>query len=236
MTARRVTGAFLALIGAVGVAGTAYLEWLRNQNADDMAFSRLFESDAMALEDMASSYWESIALPLGIVAILGVIGAVARSRIVLWLAFLVGLATAALFAVNTYGAADNAGLDVGLSDFKIGFWLCLVALALLLAGILIMGGRPRLEAEDQEAISVTQGGTAAMATEPPAGPMTSDLPRRPMATEPPPEPTPEPGPAPTPTPEPGPLPEPEPEPEPSTPWPDEPITPPPPEDEPPRPA
>lgn len=141
MTGRRIAGAFLALIGALGVAGTAYLEWLDNTNADDMQFGRLFSNDPTALQDMTSSYWESIALPLGIVAVLGVIGAVARSRLVLGLAFLVGLATLVLFVVQTYGAADNASLDPSVSDFRVGVWLCLVALVVLLIGIITMGGR-----------------------------------------------------------------------------------------------
>lgn len=158
--ARRTGGALLALIGALGVAGSAYLEWLKNSqgsnpSADEMAFTRLFDSDASAMMEMApagwdGSYWESIALPLGIVAALGVIGAVLRSRIVLWLAFLVGLATAVLFVVFTFTAADNAQLDPGVSDLLIGFWLCVAALVVLLIGIFTMGGRSADEGPSDE--------------------------------------------------------------------------------------
>lgn len=127
-----------------------------------MAFSRLFDGDASAMAEMTpepgmwdGSYWESIALPLGIVAALGVIGAVLRSRFVLWLAFLVGLATLALFVIFTFMAADEAGLDPGVSDLLVGFWLAVAGLVVLAIGIFTMGGRSAAEAPPQEAASAS---------------------------------------------------------------------------------
>jgi uncharacterized membrane protein YhaH (DUF805 family) len=100
------------------------------------------------LTEAASSYWTSVAVPLAVVTLLAVIGAVLRSRIMLGAAWLVGMATVVLWLVMRR-LVDMT--DLGLGDLESGFWVALLGLAVMLIGITGMGPRPaREEAEDEE--------------------------------------------------------------------------------------
>ncbi|HEX6328292.1 MAG TPA: hypothetical protein VFZ72_17125 [Jiangellaceae bacterium] len=249
MTARRVAGAFLALLGAVGVTASAYLNWFGDRTPEAVPLDRLFQS---GVTEQASSYWTSVALPLALVTVVAVVGVILRSRIVLVVAWLIGAATLVLFVVQQ--ANDTAGFAIG--DLQTGVWVALAGLLVMLLGVLSMGGRAhpepewaepretvgareraatiddRVPATDAPATAADPSASAAAATPPRASAASSTMaasaPPEP-APEPgiPPEPAPEPGtpPDPTPFPQPGPTPEPAPhpapgpEPEPPTPGP-----------------
>ena len=248
MAARRVAGAFLALLGAVGVTASAYLNWFGDQTPETAPLDRLFQS---GVTEQASSYWTSVALPLALVTVVTVVGVVLRSRLVLLVAWLIGAATLVLFVVQQ--ANDTAGFAIG--DLQTGVWVALAGLLVMLLGVLSMGERAEPEAEEVEpretvgarerAVTTDERATATYAPatttdapasaaaadsspaeptyEPTAGDPPDDYgaaePRSASTVEPPPEPTPEPGAPPAPGPEPEP-PAPGPEPHPPTPGPE----------------
>jgi hypothetical protein len=143
MTARRIGGAVLALAGAVVVTLSAYLDWLPSRAPQDMPLDQLVET---TLVGEASSYWTSIAVPLAAVTVLAALGAILQSRAVLWLAWLVGLAAAALWLIMR-AADDTNAFSIG--DLESGFWVCLIGLLVMLLGISSMGAKPVETAEEQ---------------------------------------------------------------------------------------
>lgn len=159
MSGRRATGAFLALIGALAVGASAYLDWLEAHKPTEMPYDRLWNNDADALLEVTSDYWDSIAVPLVAATALGVFGAVLRSRLILVLAFLIGLATAALFLVFTGWASGDAGTDMDAGDFKVGYWVCIGGLVVLLLGLASMGRRRKAPVEDPVRTSESTPGT-----------------------------------------------------------------------------
>lgn len=135
MTARWISGAILALVGAVGVTASAYLDWAADRTPQDMPLDRLFQT---SVSEPPSSYWTSVAVPLAIVTVLGVLGLILRSRVMLTVAWLVGLATLVLWVVMNL--ADDS-VDFAIGDLGTGFWVCLAGLAVMLVGIASMGSR-----------------------------------------------------------------------------------------------
>lgn len=228
MTAQRVAGAFLALLGAVGVTASAYLSWFSDRTPESAPIDRLFES---GVTEQASSYWTSVALPLAVVTFVAAIGVLLRSRVVLAVGWLIGLATLVLFVVQEL----NDAADFAIGDLQAGAWVAIAGLIIMLVGVVSMGGRPAPEFEVPEPVSVgnrrAAGGSTAdtpIMGAAPAGPATGSVPvapppaPEPLATDSPtPEPTPSPSPdpmpspGPTPTPEPGPTPAPAPGPPPA---------------------
>jgi hypothetical protein len=138
----------LAVIGAVGVTASAYLNWLDDRapwsEPTNMPLESVFGTE---LTETASSYWTSLAAPLAAVTLLAVLAAILRSRIVLVLGWLVGLATAIAWVVMRL--ADDT-TDVGVGDLRSGFWVALLGLAVMLIGIMSMGPRPVTVAKDDE--------------------------------------------------------------------------------------
>lgn len=150
MTTRRIAGATIAVIGAIGVTASAYLNWIDERapwsEPQDMPISSLFET---SLAETSSSYWTSVAIPLAVVTLLAVLAAIVRSRIVLVVAFVVGLATAAVWTLMRL--LDDT-TDFAFDDLESGFWVCLLGLAVMLIGIISMGNkRPRPAAAEPEA-------------------------------------------------------------------------------------
>ncbi len=223
MTGRRVAGAFLALLGAVGVTASAYLNWFADRTPQTVPIDRLFQS---GVTGEASSYWTSVALPLALVTLVAVVGVILRSRLVLAVAWLIGAATLVLFVVQQ--ANDSADFSVG--DLQTGAWIAIAGLLVMLLGVASMGARPTPEPMEAEpvdaeprrdrAVDERMSAGAPAAAAPAAGsggigptPGPTPQPGPPPA----PGPTPQPGPppAPGPAPEPGPAPTPEPGPEPA---------------------
>lgn len=145
MTRQRAGGAVLAAIGAIGVTASAYLYWFDDREATDIPVERLVQTD---VSGTASSYWTSVAIALAVVAVLGVVGAILQSRLVLVIGWLVGVATLALFVVMQ--AVDNANDDLGFTanHVQAGAWACAVALIVMLIGIVSMGPRDRTVATE----------------------------------------------------------------------------------------
>ena len=148
MTRQRAGGAVLAAIGAIGVTASAYLYWFDGREATDIPVERLIQTD---VSGTASSYWTSVAIALAAVAVLGVVGAILQSRLLLVIGWLVGVATLALFVVMQ--AVDNADDDLGFTanHLQAGAWACAVALIVMLIGIVIMGPRDRSVSTDAPA-------------------------------------------------------------------------------------
>jgi hypothetical protein len=111
----------------------------------EMPLERLFQTE---VSGTASSYWTSVAAPLALVGVVGVIGALMRSRLVLTVAGLIGIATLALWIVMQ--ALDMSPEDLEPSDYQSGVWVCVAGLVVLFIGVLSMGGRVREEDLDRE--------------------------------------------------------------------------------------
>lgn len=138
ITRQRIGGAVVAALGAVGATASAYLDWFGGQAADDIPLERLFQTE---VSDQASSYWNSVALPLAVVSLLGVVGAILLSRFVLSLGWLIGVAALVLWIVMQ---AIDDGADFSVGDLEAGVWVCAASLLVMIAGIVAMGN-PRPE-------------------------------------------------------------------------------------------
>lgn len=151
MNARRIVGAIIVVLGAVGVTASAYLNWIEDQvtwsEPENMPISSLYET---SLGETASSYWTSVAVPLAAVTLIALVGALLRSRVVLNVALVVGLATVALWVVMRL-LDDTAGL--AFADLESGFWVGLLGLAVMVIGIVSMGAAPTRPADSSAAES-----------------------------------------------------------------------------------
>lgn len=144
--ASRAGGAALAALGGIGASASAYLYWHDGRDATEFPIERLFQT---GVTGDASSYWSSVAIVFGVVAALGVIGAVLRSRFVLTLGWLIGvLALAAWVTLQAVDAVDN-NVDLSANDIQAGAWACALALVVMLAGIVGMGPKKRDDDEDE---------------------------------------------------------------------------------------
>ena len=135
----------MGALGALGVTASAYLDWLDDVMPTEMPLERLFQTE---VSGTASSYWTSVAAPLALVGVLGVIGALMRSRLVLTVAGLIGVATLALWIVMQ--ALDMSPEDLEPSDYQSGVWVCVAGLVVLFIGVLGMGSRVREDELDRE--------------------------------------------------------------------------------------
>jgi hypothetical protein len=129
----RTVGALIAAVGALGIAASAYLDWFAGRTPTEIPLQRLFASE---ISHAAGSYWTSIAAPLALAGVIGVLGAFLRSRLVIALAGVLGLATLVLWVLMQ--AADLAPEDLGAGDYQLGLWVCVASLAVLACGILLM--------------------------------------------------------------------------------------------------
>ncbi|TDD71550.1 hypothetical protein E1262_05190 [Jiangella aurantiaca] len=143
-TRQRVAGAVVAFVGALGVTASAYLDWHGGRDATEIPLERLFQTSPVG---EPSSYWNSMALALASVTVLGLLGALLLSRFVLGLGWLVGLATLVLWIVMS---ANDDSLSVSVGDVQAGAWVCAAALLVMLIGIIGMGraARSREPADD----------------------------------------------------------------------------------------
>lgn len=142
MTIRqRAAGAVVAVIGALGVTASAYLDWYGGRDATEIPLERLFQT---SVAGAPSSYWNSMALALALVAVLGVLGALLLSRFVMGLGWLIGLASLVLWIVMS---ANDDTVSVSASDIQAGAWVCAAALLVMLVGIIGMGRGPRAHDE-----------------------------------------------------------------------------------------
>jgi hypothetical protein len=121
------------LIGAATVAGSAYPDWHAGEGPRDWPLEQLFTASPAGT---ATAFWGSVAAPLAVVGVLGLLGAALRFRFILGLGWLVGGATFALWALMSIIDGDWAA-----GDLSGGAWLCLAGLAVMLGGILGMGPR-----------------------------------------------------------------------------------------------
>ncbi|MGH9252526.1 MAG: hypothetical protein ACRD0W_23860 [Acidimicrobiales bacterium] len=144
----------MGALGALGVTASAYLDWLDGVVPTDMPLERLFQTE---VSGSASSYWTSVAAPLALVGVIGVLGALMRSRLVLVVAGLVGTATLALWIVMT--ALDLSPDDLQPSDYQSGVWVCVAGLVVLFIGVLAMGPRYREEPVQDEPVLDEERGT-----------------------------------------------------------------------------
>jgi hypothetical protein len=135
-------------LGALGVTASAYLDWLDDVMPTEMPLERLFQTE---ISGTASSYWTSVAAPLALVGVVGVIGALMRSRLVLTVAGLIGVATLALWIVMQ--ALDLSPEDLEPSDYQSGVWVCVAGLVVLFIGVLSMGGPEREEPVVEEQLA-----------------------------------------------------------------------------------
>ena len=209
MTSRRIAGAFLVLLGAVGVTASAYLNWYDGRPAEHTPLDRLFQADVAG---DAVSYWTSVAVPLALVTFVTVVGLLLQSRLVVAVGWMIGLGTLVLFTIMQ----SRDATDFSIGDLQSGAWVAVAGLALIVLGVASMGPPPPEPVSD-EPLTVMQtdrfapappapGDTATMGPAQPAEPYgvpePSGVPDR--------EPYPNPGPYPEPEPQPHPYPGPEP--------------------------
>ncbi len=108
----RPAAAVLALLGSLGVGFSAYLDWLDGRAPDDIPIRLLVDN----VTGEAPSYRRSLAVPLGIASVVGIVDVMLPSRGVLALAFIAGLGTFVWWIVPEADLRDR--LD--LTDFEGG--------------------------------------------------------------------------------------------------------------------
>ncbi|PSL03740.1 hypothetical protein CLV30_107221 [Haloactinopolyspora alba] len=134
---RRTIGAITGAAATLVCAGSAYVRWYDGRAPHELPITQLVRAGE---DGVASGYWESVAAPLAVLGAVGVLGGLVRSRLLLGLAWLTGVATIALWWIMRLigQATDQAPPDATL-DY--GRWLCVGGLVLLLIGIAVMGPR-----------------------------------------------------------------------------------------------
>lgn len=142
-TRQRATGAVIAVIGALGVTASGYLDWFGGRDATGIPLERLFQTSSVGTP---STYWNSMALALAVAGLLGVLGALLLSRFILTLGWLIGVAALVLWIVMS---VNDDTLSVSAGDLQAGVWICGVALLVFLVGIIGMG-RARRSREDTD--------------------------------------------------------------------------------------
>ena len=135
--AHRTLGALIGAVGALGVAASAYLDWFAGQMPTEIPLQRLFDTE---VSGTAGAYWTSMAAPLALAGVIGVLGGVLRSRLVITIAGLLGLSTLVLWILLQ--AIDLSPEDLHASDYQAGLWVCVAGLVVLTGGVLLMGGPP----------------------------------------------------------------------------------------------
>jgi hypothetical protein len=135
--AHRTLGALIGAVGALGVAASAYLDWFAGQMPTEIPLQRLFDTE---VSGTAGAYWTSMAAPLALAGVIGVLGAVLRSRLVITIAGLLGLSTLVLWILLQ--AIDLSPEDLRASDYEVGLWVCVASLVVLTGGVLLMGSPP----------------------------------------------------------------------------------------------
>ncbi|WP_129662583.1 hypothetical protein [Phytoactinopolyspora endophytica] len=143
---RRGVGAGIAALGALTVTASVYTAWYAGEGPRDWSLEQLFQASSAGT---ATAYWGSVAAPMAVVGILGILGAVLRFRFILGLGWLLGAASLVLWVVMRIIEGDWDS-----SELETGVWFCIFGLVVLLAGIIVMGPR----AEEVEApLSVFEG-------------------------------------------------------------------------------
>jgi hypothetical protein len=139
---RRTTGAIVAAAGSLLCAISAYVAWYDGRAPHELPIRHLASTGEPGV---AGGYWTSVAAPLAVVAVLGALGALARFRFLLVLAWMIGVATLVLWGLMRAigNVTDDApgGIDAGT-----GVWVCAFGLLVILVGIVVMG--PRKEEVD----------------------------------------------------------------------------------------
>ena len=127
--AHRTLGALIGAVGALGVAASAYLDWFAGQMPTEIPLQRLFDTE---VSGTAGAYWTSMAAPLALAGVIGVLGAVLRSRLVITIAGLLGLSTLVLWILLQ--AIDLSPEDLHATDYQVGLWVCVAGLVVLTGG------------------------------------------------------------------------------------------------------
>ena len=134
---RRSIGAIIGGTGAFVCAVSAYVSWYNGHAPVELTITQLVRTGEVGAP---STYWTSLAAPLAILGAVGVLGALIRSRFVLGLAWMGGLATLTLWGLMRFiGAATDrapAATDIGA-----GVWVSVVGLVAILVGIIVIGPR-----------------------------------------------------------------------------------------------
>jgi hypothetical protein len=133
----RPRAAVLATIGALAVAASAYFDWLDSRSPDQIPVEQLLLQPGPA--ETAASYYQSMAAPLVVIGAIGVLATLFLSRALLWVTFLLALATLGLW-VTTVVLEVSPG-DLAISDVQPGAWINLGAVVLLLIGAAALRGR-----------------------------------------------------------------------------------------------
>lgn len=147
MTIVRPRAAVLATIGAIAIASGAYFDWLGNRSPQQVRLQDLLTRPAVNdLAGQTLNYWTSMAAPLAVAGAIGVLGALLLVRVLLWLSFLLGVATVGLW-VGRVAFADGAA-QFRVADVQPGAWIALGGLVLVLIGASALRRRA---ATDEEA-------------------------------------------------------------------------------------
>lgn len=134
---RRQIGAIIAAFGALLCAVSAYLSWVGSEAPYELSIRHLVQANATGVAD---SYWSSVAAPIAGVALVAVLGALVRLRLLLGIAWMAGVTTLVLwFLMRTIGDATD---DVAAaSQTGIGVWACALGLLAILVATVVMGPR-----------------------------------------------------------------------------------------------
>ncbi|MBM7787731.1 hypothetical protein [Tenggerimyces flavus] len=149
MATVRPRAAVLATVGSLGIAASAYMAWFDSRVADTVPFVRVLFGGSPT--DTAVSYWQSMAAPLVIVGAIGTLGALALSRALLWLTFVLGLVTVGLWGTNEI--LDRGAASLAIGDFGTGAFVAVAGLLVLLVStIALRGGSDETDPDEVSAL------------------------------------------------------------------------------------
>ncbi|WP_165988835.1 hypothetical protein [Streptomyces sp. YIM 98790] len=135
---RNVLGAALALVAAVAVLISPFLDWYGERQGRQIRLVELFDPDG--LTDSTAGLLTGLAVAMLVVAVVAVVGVVLRSRLMVALAGVLAIGLTVLWMARRYEATDS--LLVGGDGVQAGALTALAAgLAMLIAAVVMAGRR-----------------------------------------------------------------------------------------------
>jgi len=169
---RNVTGAALAVIGAAVTLVSPWQSWYAGRHGSTYKFWEVFGSGITAAR---SGIMDSVFLVFLVTAIITVIGAILRSKAIVLVGAVIALGFSILWMIRQGNAAGQLVVTTNGSGIGQGVAWALGGSALMLAGGLMMHGRPKEQAATTHRRRTTTAGEPVAATDTASTATTTDV-------------------------------------------------------------
>jgi hypothetical protein len=164
---RNTVGAVLAVLGAAATLISPWQAWYNGRHGSTYKFWEVFGN---GITGSRSGIMDSVFLVFLVTAIVAVLGALLRSRLVVGIAGVVALAFTILWMVRQGNAAGELTISSNSRGLGVGVAWALVGSLLMIIGAVVMTGRPKhavVADRTGATIGATTGATRSAATRAP---------------------------------------------------------------------